>query len=64
MALATLANENVHYPFPMPKTITAMVEVKMPEKKVTQVKLARMLNIGAAKLSQILNGRRKPNVLC
>jgi len=54
--------EKVHYPFPMPKTISEMVELKMFEKKINRVSLAAMLGIDAPKLSQIMNGKRKPDI--
>lgn len=47
--------EKIHYPFPMPKTIDEIVELEMFEKKLNRVSLAKMLGIGAPKLSQILN---------
>lgn len=61
-ALQIQAYEQTHYPFPMPESITDIVELKMFERKITQAKLAEMLNIGTAKLSQILNGKRKPDI--
>lgn len=54
--------EKVHYPFPFPKTINEMVELKMFEKKWSKNKLAEILGIGASKLSQILNNKREPDV--
>lgn len=45
-----------------PKTIPEMVELKMFEQKMTQAALAEKLNIGKPKLSQILNGKRPPDV--
>jgi len=54
--------EKVHYPFPMPKTIADMVELKMFEKKINRAGLASMLGIDAPKLSQIMNGKRKPDL--
>lgn len=62
MANAIQAYEKVHYPFPMPKTITEIVELKMFEKKLNRVSLAKVLGIGAPKLSQILNHKREPDV--
>lgn len=47
---------------PLPVTIENVVNVKMHELNITQAKLAEMLNIGTAKLSQILNQKRKPDV--
>ncbi len=54
--------EKIHYPFPFPKTINEMVELKMFEKKLSKHKLAEILGIGAPKLSQILNNKREPDV--
>jgi len=56
------AFEKIHYPFPMPKTIADMVELKMFEKKINRVGLASMLGIDPPKLSQIMNGKRKPDL--
>ena len=46
-----------------PKTIQEAVEFKMAEQKLTQAKLAKKLGIGAPKLSQILTGKREPDVM-
>ena len=46
-----------------PKTIQEAVEFKMAEQKLTQAKLAKKLGIGAPKLSQILTGKREPDVI-
>jgi antitoxin component HigA of HigAB toxin-antitoxin module len=62
-ALQIQAYDKKYYPFPMPETIIEIVEMKMIEKKMTRAKLAVLLNIGTAKLSQILNGKRKPDIL-
>jgi antitoxin component HigA of HigAB toxin-antitoxin module len=62
MAEAAQTYEAIHYPFPMPKTIGEIVELKMFEKKLGRVSLAKMLGIGAPKLSQILNNKREPDV--
>jgi HTH-type transcriptional regulator/antitoxin HigA len=45
-----------------PKSIPEMVELKMYEQKLTQAGLAAQLDIGTSKLSEILNGKRKPDV--
>lgn len=47
---------------PVPVTLSALVEVKKEELGVTQKGLASILGIAAPKLSQILNGRREPDV--
>ena len=62
MASAIQDYEKVHYPFPMPKTIGEIIELKMFEKKLNRVGLAKMLGVGAPKLSQILNNKRDPDV--
>ncbi len=62
MAKAIQNYEKVNYPFPMPKTIKELVELKMFEKKLNKVSLAKILGIGAPKLSQILNNKRDPDV--
>lgn len=46
----------------VPKTLQEAVEFKMAEQRLTQAKLAKKLGIGAPKLSQILKGRREPDV--
>lgn len=62
MAKAIQEYEKMHYPFPVPKTIKEIVELKMFEKKINKVSLAKILGIGAPKLSQILNNKREPDV--
>ena len=65
--IATMAKEiqdyeKIHYPFPMPKTISEIVELKMFEKKLNRVSLAKMSGIVAPELSQILNNKREPDL--
>lgn len=45
-----------------PRTIQEAVEFKRLERKLTRAKLARKLGIGAPKLSQIMSGKRAPDV--
>lgn len=47
---------------PLPVTIAAVVENKIKEMGITQAALAEMLGLGTSKLSQILNGKREPDV--
>jgi antitoxin component HigA of HigAB toxin-antitoxin module len=47
---------------PLPVTVASIVREKVDEMNITQAQLAEMLNIRTAKLSQILNGKRKPDV--
>ncbi len=46
-----------------PKTLQEAVEFKRAEQKLTQAKLAKKLGIGAPKLSQILSGKREPDIV-
>ena len=46
-----------------PKTLQEAVEFKMAELKLTQARLAKKLGIGAPKLSQIMTGKRQPDVV-
>lgn len=62
LALAIQAYEKIHYPFPMPKSIPELVESKRFELNLTQAGLAELLGLGKERLSQILNGRREPDV--
>ncbi|HEY4289562.1 MAG TPA: helix-turn-helix transcriptional regulator [Puia sp.] len=45
-----------------PETIAELLELKMYENKMTQAKLASTLGLGNSKLSEILSGKRKPDV--
>lgn len=45
-----------------PQTIVELVELKMFEHKMTQVKLAEELGIAKSKVSEILSGKRKPDI--
>jgi len=47
---------------PLPVTISSVVQHKIKELNLTQAKLAEMLGLGTSKLSQILNGKREPDV--
>ena len=45
-----------------PRTLKEAVEFKRAERKMTQADLAKTLGMGAPKLSQILSGKRDPDV--
>jgi len=45
-----------------PKTLIELLEQKMYEHKLTQAKLASTLEVGSSKLSEILSGKRRPDV--
>ncbi len=47
---------------PLPVTLSAVIENKIKEMGITQAALAEMLGLGTSKLSQILNGKREPDV--
>jgi HTH-type transcriptional regulator / antitoxin HigA len=47
---------------PMPVTINSVVQQKVAEMDITQKQLATMFNMGTSKLSQILNGKRPPDI--
>lgn len=46
----------------VPKSIAELLEQKMFEHKMTQAKMADTLGLGQSKLSEILSGKRKPDV--
>lgn len=62
MAKAIQDYEKIHYPFPIPKTIGEIVELKMFERKLNRAEVAKMLGISAPKLSQILNNKIEPDI--
>jgi antitoxin component HigA of HigAB toxin-antitoxin module len=45
-----------------PQSIPEMVELKMFEQKITQSTLAEYLGLSKSKVSEILSGKRKPDV--
>ena len=45
-----------------PASLPDMVRLVMLEKKISQARLAEMLKVGKPKLSQILDGKRKPDL--
>ena len=62
MAIAAEGYEDVYISLPMPETVTGMIELKMFQMKLNQAELAELLEVGKPKLSQILNGKREPDV--
>jgi len=60
--LAEQYEDNVLKIMPLPVTITSVVQHKIKELNLTQAKLAEMLGLGTSKLSQILSGKREPDV--
>jgi len=61
--LAEQYEDNILQLMPLPVTINSVVQHKIKELNLTQVKLAEMLGLGSSKLSQILNGKREPDVM-
>lgn len=62
--LAETYEDNTLHLMPIkPKTVQEAVEYKMTEQKLTQAGLAKKLGIGAPKLSQILTGKREPDII-
>ena len=49
-------------PQKVPETIVEIVELRMFESKMTQAKLAEELGMGKSKVSEILTGKRKPDI--
>jgi antitoxin component HigA of HigAB toxin-antitoxin module len=45
-----------------PANLPDMVKLVMLEKKISQGEMAEILEVGKPKLSQILNGKRKPDL--
>lgn len=63
IALAIQQYEKQYYPLRWPESIPEMIELKMFEMKIpNQKKLADKLKLAPDKLSQILNGKRPPDV--
>lgn len=61
--IAEVYEDNVLQLMPVkPRTLQEAVELKMVEQKLTQTRLAKKLGIGAPKLSQIMTGKRQPDV--
>ncbi len=67
-AIETLAKAIEYYEdhvlkiMPLPVTVTSVIQEKIAEMNITQTQWAQMFGIGKSKLSQILNGKRQPDV--
>lgn len=59
---AVAAYEKEYYPVPKPTTLAEMLELKMYEMKLNQKKMADLLKVAPDKFSQILSGKREPDV--
>ena len=62
LALAAQAYEKSIYTIAAPKTLEGIIELKMYEQKLKQKDLAKILGLGEAKVSQILNKKRPADV--
>jgi HTH-type transcriptional regulator/antitoxin HigA len=62
MALAAQAYEKAQYEIPAPQTVQGILELEMYKRKLRQKDMAKLLNIGEAKLSQILTSKRQPDL--
>jgi antitoxin component HigA of HigAB toxin-antitoxin module len=60
--LAERYEDEVMKIMPLPVTLNSLVESKMEELNLTQKGLSEILGIGTSKLSQILNGKRNPDL--
>ena len=54
--------DNVLKIMPLPVTVASIVQEKITEMDITQTQLAQMFGIGKSKLSQILSGKRQPDI--
>lgn len=54
--------DNVLKTIPLPITVASIVQDKIEEMHITQTQLAQMFGIAKSKVSQILNGKRQPDV--
>lgn len=62
MSLAVQTFERAYYDVPVINTLGAMFELKMYELQLNRSRLSDLLGIGNSKLSDILNGKRAPDV--
>lgn len=62
LAFAAQSYEKSIYTIPPPTTLEGMIELKMYEKRLKQKELAKLMGLSEPKLSQILTGKRVPDV--
>ncbi len=60
--LAADYEKNVLQLWPLPVTISAVVQQKITEMNITQNKLAEIFGMTDSKLSKILTGKREPDI--
>jgi antitoxin component HigA of HigAB toxin-antitoxin module len=62
MTRAVQAFEQTYYDIPKINSLEAMLELKMYELKLNRTRLSALLGIANSKLSEIMNGKRAPDV--
>lgn len=62
MTRAVQVFEQSYYEIPKINSLEAMLELKMYELKLSRSMLSQLLGIGNSKLSDIMNGKRRPDV--
>jgi HTH-type transcriptional regulator/antitoxin HigA len=62
LALSAQSYEKSIYTIPPPTTLEGMIELKMYERRLKQKELAKLMGLSEPKLSQILTGKRVPDV--
>lgn len=60
--LAAQTYEKSLYTIPPPTTIEGMIELAMYERRLKQKELAQLMGLSEPKLSQILSGKRSPDI--
>jgi HTH-type transcriptional regulator / antitoxin HigA len=60
--IPALQNRRQRHTIPPPTTLEGMIELKMYERKLKQKELAKLMGLSEPKLSQILSGKRVPDV--
>lgn len=63
LALMAQAYEKKKFTIELPSTFAGLIEMKMYENNLKQTELAKRLHVSDAKLSLIMSGKQKPDVL-
>jgi HTH-type transcriptional regulator/antitoxin HigA len=63
LALMAQAYEKKKYVIELPSTFAGLIEMKMYELSLKQTELAKKLHVSDTKLSLIMSGKQKPDVL-
>lgn len=62
ISLAVEAYEKNKYPMPVATTIPALLEEYMHENKLSKGQLSQILDVPNSTMSEIINGKKKPNL--